>query len=207
VALGAGDAPLAASRLAYVFQTPRLMPWLSVLDNIRLVLSREARQARVADEILVEVGLEGFEEAYPGQLSGGMQRRVALARAFCVNPGLLLMDEPFASLDDPLAWRLRGQLSELWRRHRPTVLFVTHDVTEALSLADRVLFLSPRPGRLVHEQPIDLPHPRGRENREVERLRAELLALHPELLSGRVGEASDTLASPARESTLQASAT
>ena len=117
-----------------------------------------------------------------------MRRRVALARAFSVNPALLLMDEPFASLDDPLAWRLRGRLHELWCRRRSTVLFVTHDLKEALSLADRVLFLSPRPGRIVWEQPVELPHPRSHDDRGVERLRADLLARHPELLAGRAGE-------------------
>ena len=135
--------------------------------------------------------MRGFEDVYPGQLSGGMRRRVALARAFSVKPALLLMDEPFASLDDPLAWRLRGRLHELWRRRRSTVLFVTHDLKEALSLADRVLFLSPRPGRIVWEQPVELPHPRGRDDPGVERLRGDLLARHPELLAGRIGEAPD----------------
>ena len=178
-------------RVAYVFQTPRLMPWLTALDNVRLVLSREPASDGAARAILVEVGLEGFEDAYPGQLSGGMQRRVALARAFSVEPSLLLMDEPFASLDEPLAWRLRGGLHELWRRHRPTVLFVTHDLTEALSLADRAIFLTPRPGRVVWEQPVELPRPRERGDPRVERLRAELLERHPELLAGRIGAASD----------------
>ena len=174
-------------RIAYVFQTPRLMPWLTALDNVRLVLPQEPGSAEAAREILVEVGLAGYEDAYPGQLSGGMRRRVALARAFSVRPALLLMDEPFASLDEPLAWRLRGGLHDLWRHHRPTVLFVTHDLTEALSLADRVVFLSPRPGRVVWEQPVELPRPRERDDPEVERLRTDLLARHPELLAGRTG--------------------
>ena len=174
-------------RVGFVFQAPRLMPWLTALENVRLVLAQETGSAEVAREILVEVGLQGFEDAYPGQLSGGMQRRVALARAFSVKPLLLLMDEPFASLDEPLAWRLRGGLHDLWRRHRPTVLFVTHDLTEALSLADRVVFLSPRPGRVVWEQAVDLPRPRGRDDPGVERLRADLLARHPEILAGRTG--------------------
>ena len=174
-------------RVGFVFQAPRLMPWLTALDNVRLVLPQEAESAEAAREILDEVGLQGFEDAYPGQLSGGMQRRVALARAFSVKPLLLLMDEPFASLDEPLAWRLRGGLHDLWRRHRPTVLFVTHDLNEALSLADRVVFLSPRPGRVVWEQPIDLPRPRERDDPGVERVRLELLARHPEILAGRTG--------------------
>ena len=178
-------------RVGYVFQTPRLMPWLTALGNVCLVLPHEAGSVEAAREILAEVGLQGFEDAYPGQLSGGMQRRVALARAFSVNPVLLLMDEPFASLDEPLAWRLRGRLQALWRRRRPTVLFVTHDLKEALSLADRVLFLSSRPGRIVWDQPVELPRPRERDDPGVERLRADLLARHPELLAGRAGEVPD----------------
>ena len=190
VAHTTGSNGAADPRIAYVFQTPRLMPWLTALDNVRLVLPQEAASVEAAREILVEVGLQGYEDAFPGQLSGGMRRRVALARAFSVKPALLLMDEPFASLDEPLAWRLRGGLHALWSHHRPTVLFVTHDLTEALSLADRVLFLSPRPGRVVWEQPVELPHPRERDDPGVERLRADLLARHPELLAGRTEEAS-----------------
>ena len=182
-------------RVGYVFQTPRLMPWLTALENVRLVLPREVGDkvggTEMAREILDEVGLRGFEDVYPGQLSGGMRRRAALARAFSVKPALLLMDEPFASLDDPLAWRLRGRLHALWRRRRSTVLFVTHDLKEALSLADRVLFLSPRPGRIVWEQSVELPHPREHDDPGVERLRAGLLARHPELLAGRIGQVSD----------------
>ena len=178
-------------RIGFVFQAPRLMPWLTALENVSLVLPRDAGSTQVAREMLDEVGLHSFEDAYPGQLSGGMQRRVALARAFGVNPALLLMDEPFASLDQPLAWRLRGRLHALWHRHRPTVLFVTHDLEEALSLADRVLFLSPRPGRIVWEQPVEVPHPRDRDDPKVERLRAELLARHPELLAGLTCDVPD----------------
>ena len=196
VAPVAGEDGAQGRPVSYVFQTPRLMPWLTALENVRLVLPHETGDKggdkggdiEAALEILEEVGLRGFEDAYPGQLSGGMRRRVALARAFSVNPALLLMDEPFASLDDPLAWRLRGRLHELWCRRRSTVLFVTHDLKEALSLADRVLFLSPRPGRIVWEQPVELPHPRSHDDRGVERLRADLLARHPELLAGRAGE-------------------
>lgn len=190
----------ARTAIGYVFQAPRLLPWLSVLDNVRLVLPRGAKDVGAVRDILNEVGLEGFEDAYPNRLSGGMQRRVALARAFCVEPSLLLMDEPFASLDEPLAWRLRGQLLELWRRHRPTVLFVTHDLKEALCLANRVLFLSARPGRIVHEQIVDLPFPRGPGDPQVERLRAELLEEHPELLSGQAGATAAPVVDPAGRS-------
>ena len=180
------------ARIGYVFQSPRLMPWLSALDNVRLVLPPDSTSTETAREVLREVGLGDFEDAYPGQLSGGMQRRVALARAFGVNPALLLMDEPFGSLDEPLAWRLRESLQALWRRRRSMVLFVTHNLEEALSLSDRVLFLSSRPARVVLEQAVDLPRPRGRDHSGVERLRSDLLARHPELLAGKVdqGEAA-----------------
>ncbi len=187
VASSAGGAAPSEAPVGYVFQTPRLLPWLSVLENVRLVLPRGAKDMSGALELLAEVGLEGFEDAYPGQLSGGMQRRVALARAFCVKPSLLLMDEPFASLDEPLAWRLRGQLIELWQRYRPTVLFVTHDLTEALTLAGRVLFLSARPGRIVHDQPVELAYPRAPGDPAVEHLRVGLLERYPNLLSGYAG--------------------
>ena len=178
-------------RLGYVFQSPRLMPWLTALDNVRLVLPPGPSSTDTAREVLREVGLGGFEDAYPGQLSGGMQRRVALARAFGVNPALLLMDEPFGSLDEPLAWRLRESLEALWRRRGSMVLFVTHDLEEALSLADRVLFLSPRPARVVLEQRVDLPRPRSRGDARVIRLRDGLLERHPELLAGSAGGDTD----------------
>ncbi len=172
-----------AARVSMVFQTPRLMPWLSVTDNIRLVLGRDADSSALT-ALLHDLELDGFEDAFPGQLSGGMQRRVSLARAFAVDPQLLLMDEPFLSLDEPLAWRLREQLMAMWSKRRPTVLYVTHDLEEALSLAQRVVFMSARPGRVVLDQPVDLPHPRAAGDPCVAELKRDLLARHPRLLSG-----------------------
>ncbi len=174
-------------RIGYVFQSPRLMPWLDALDNVQLVRGRGEADRAGALALLEEVGLAGFEDALPAKLSGGMQRRVAIARAFHARPTLLLMDEPFASLDEPLAWRLRRCLHDLWQRYRTTVLFVTHDLTEALSLADRVFFLAPRPGRIVHEQAVDLPRPRDAGDAAVAGLRARLLSDHPRLLAGERG--------------------
>ena len=182
----------ADSGLGYVFQSPRLMPWLSVRDNLRLVLDDARDDDARLDALLAEVGLEGFETAWPGQLSGGMQRRVALARAFAVQPRLLLMDEPFVSLDEPLAWRLRGMLSDYWERHRPTVVYVTHDLREALALADRVLFLSARPASVMLDHRVALPRPRPRvpHDRALDEYLRDLMTTHPDLLAGELATAA-----------------
>ncbi len=172
------------ARVAFVFQTPRLMPWLSVLDNVRLVLNDDEESLRRARKLLESVGLSEFLNAFPSRLSGGMQRRVALARAFAVRPRLLLMDEPFVSLDAPTAWRLRQQLLSLWEELKPTILFVTHDLREALTLSDRVLFLSSRPGRVVLQQKVELSRPRAVEDADVLALERRLLKEHPQILSG-----------------------
>lgn len=171
-------------RTGFMFQEPRLMPWLTVLENVRLVAGKSADQQRRALELLVAMELGEVLHAFPGSLSGGMQRRVALARAFVIDPVLLLMDEPFVSLDAPTANRLRSMLIDLWQRCNTTVLFVTHDLREALSLGDRVCFLSGAPGQLVLDLPIDLPRPRSAEDPAVLALQANLLQEHPELLAG-----------------------
>ena len=132
------------------------MPWLTVLDNLRLVLDRDPDGHRARPPSPSRRRARGGRaDTYPGRLSGGMQRRVALARAFAVEPELLLLDEPLVSLDAPTASRLRRQLVELWQATRPAVLYVTHELREALAVADRVLFLSPGPGRVVLELPVD----------------------------------------------------
>lgn len=171
-------------RYGYMFQEPRLMPWLTVEDNVRLVLDGEDNAAERARQLIREVELDGSERAFPSQLSGGMQRRVALARAFAVRPSLMLMDEPFISLDVPTATRLREQLMTLWAELRPTVLFVTHDLREALSVADRVIFLSGSPARVVKELRVELPRPRDPQGWAVNDVHARLLQEDPDLLSG-----------------------
>ncbi len=178
----------------FMFQEPRLMPWLTVLENVTLVAAPSPEAGRRARELLVAMGLGEVMEAFPGHLSGGMQRRVALARAFVIEPKLLLMDEPFVSLDVPTADRLRAMLVELWQRCRCTVLFVTHDLHEALALADRVCFLSAAPGRVVLEVPVRLPRPRLPADPAVQALHAALLAQHPQLLAGLAQPARDELA-------------
>lgn len=174
-----------AAAVATMFQNPRLMPWLSVLDNVLLVLEDSPASRDLACELLVEMGLGDALDAYPSRLSGGMQRRVALARAFAIQPQLLLMDEPFVSLDAPTADRLRSMLAEVWRRHRASVLFVTHDLAEALTLADRVAFLSASPGRVVLEMPIALSRPR--QPAAISELQTKLLYAQPDLLAGFAG--------------------
>ncbi len=179
-----GAGPGAGAVIGYMFQSPRLMPWLTVRQNVGLVLGDgDADEGRV-EELLGEMGLGDFVDAYPNRLSGGMQRRVALARAFITEPRLLLLDEPFLSLDAPAAQRLRRLLLELCARRPTTVLFVTHDLREALYLADRVLFMSAGPGRIVLDLPVEVPKPRDPEGAAIEALRLRLLNEHPKLLAG-----------------------
>lgn len=177
----AGQAP---EDIGFMFQEPRLMPWLSVLDNVLLVAPDALAARSRAIELLRAMELGDVLSAYPGRLSGGMQRRVALARGFVNEPALMLMDEPFVSLDAPTAERLRSMLIQLWQRCGSTVLFVTHDLREALALADRVCFLSASPGRVLLDLPIELARPRSPQDADVARLQADLLARHPELLAG-----------------------
>jgi ABC-type nitrate/sulfonate/bicarbonate transport system ATPase subunit len=142
--------------LGYVFQTPRLLPWRTAAENIHLV-QRPGQNPAVVDDLLEMTGLSEFRNTYPERLSVGMSRRVALARAFAVEPDLLLMDEPFVSLDEATAQRLRLMLLDIWRRRPTTVLFVTHDTREAVLLADRIIKLSPAPGSVESILDVDLP--------------------------------------------------
>jgi ABC-type nitrate/sulfonate/bicarbonate transport system ATPase subunit len=162
-------------RLAYLFQTPRLLPWRTVLENVTLSAGEEARSLEVARALLAKVGLHSFENAFPGQISVGMQRRVALARAFAFSPGVLLMDEPFVSLDEPSADKLRMLLSTLWRENPTTVLFVTHDVREAIRLAERLVILSGAPAQVVHDVPVSLSSSERMDPAAVEAFRSEVL--------------------------------
>ena len=145
-------------RLGMVFQEPRLLPWRTLEQNVRLAAPQVTEDELTT--LFAALGLSAHRQHYPGELSLGLARRVALARAFAVNPNLLLLDEPFVSLDDALATRLRDELAELVTRRPVTTLLVTHNVEEAIALADRLFLLSPSPTRVVAELPI--PNPRSK---------------------------------------------
>jgi NitT/TauT family transport system ATP-binding protein len=171
---GAISPSLATRRIGYVFQEPRLLPWRTVEQNIRLALPPE-RQDVDLDPLLSELGIAEFRSRFPGELSLGMARRAGLARAFAVAPDVLLLDEPFVSLDAATAERLRHLLVALWRKDPMTVLLVTHNIREAVSLAERVVLLSPRPGQVVGTEIL----PALRDPAAVERIVADLAARYP----------------------------
>lgn len=143
------------ARIAAVFQEPRLLPWQTVEENIRLALPKGASSENLSP-LLVTLGLETMTRRYPRELSLGLERRVALARAFAVKPAILFMDEPFVSLDEHTAERLRGLLLELWRDHSVTILMVTHNVREAVQLADRLLLMNGQPADIVADIAVPL---------------------------------------------------
>ena len=162
---GAIDWPHGRPDLGFVFQEPTLMPWTTALTNVALPLKlrgvvRSEREARAA-EALAGVGLQGFEKSYPRELSGGMKMRVSIARALVTAPKLLLMDEPFAALDEITRRRLNTDLLELWQRTRFTAVFVTHSVFESVFLSQRIVVMSARPGRVRSELAIAAPYPRS----------------------------------------------
>jgi NitT/TauT family transport system ATP-binding protein len=166
------DAAATAGEVGFVFQEPTLLPWATVFDNVWLPLRLKGRRRReVADEVmgvLATVGLERFAGAYPRELSGGMRMRVSIARALVTRPKLLLMDEPFAALDEITRFRLNNDLLDLWQSQSWTVVFVTHSVYESVYLSQRIVVMAARPGRVVADIPIPAPYPRDERFRTSE---------------------------------------
>ena len=167
-----------------VFQEPALFPWLSVMDNVVFgpkTLGQPAASYRArAAQIIEQIGLSGFEASYPAELSGGMRQRVGIARVLILEPKVLLMDEPFGSLDAQTRTLMQELLLALWERHQQTVLFVTHDIEEAILLADRVCVMTARPGRIKKSIEVRMPRPRSIESTtspEFNALRREVLDL------------------------------
>jgi NitT/TauT family transport system ATP-binding protein len=160
---GAAGARRGAGEVGFVFQEPTLMPWATVAGNVRLPLKLKGLAQTAAprvDAALQRVGLAGFGLSYPRELSGGMKMRASIARALVTEPGLLLMDEPFAALDEITRFKLNNDLLTLWRSLGKTVVFVTHSVFESVYLSQRIVVMTPRPGRVFTELAIDAPYPR-----------------------------------------------
>ncbi|MEZ0168497.1 ABC transporter ATP-binding protein [Microvirga sp. TS319] len=168
-------------RIGPVFQEPRLLPWRTAEDNIRLALTRSERR-RPLDGLFADLRLTEWVRRYPGELSGGLARRVALARALAIEPSLLVLDEPFVSLDEHAAADLRATVFDVVARHRLSVLMVTHNVREALAFADRLVLLDGRPARIRAEIRITTPR-QGRSDRWIEATLEQLAADHPQTIS------------------------
>ncbi len=181
-------------QVGYLFQRDALLPWKTVQANVELPLifrRLPVNHARIARDSLARVGLAGFERNFPHQLSGGMRKRVALAATFVYGPRILLMDEPFSALDVQTRNLMENELLELWQDHRKTVLFVTHDLEEAISLADRVVVLTANPGSVKCQFQIDLPRPR---NVDEVRLEENFRLIHAEIWAALRGEVNRSYA-------------
>lgn len=177
---------ISSVKLAYMFQTPRLLPWLNVIENVEIVLSKEQKKMSISKDILSIMGLEKFIKYYPNKLSGGMQRRVALARSFATEPELLILDEPFISLDEPIADMLREMLIKLWTKQPTTIIFVTHDLNEAIYLSDRVIFLSKAPAKVIKEVNINFSRPRGLKSNKINVIKNKIISESKFILKGEL---------------------
>lgn len=190
-------------RRIFVFQENGVFPWLTVEDNIGFGLRRlsvEERQ-KIVHHYIGMVGLSGFEQAYPHELSGGMRQRVEIARALSANPDIIYMDEPFGALDFISRLKMRGDLVRIWNAEKKTILFVTHDIEEAVQLADRVLVMSTRPATIKEDIRIDLPRPRDLDSAGYLELRDRIF--HAMGMSLRIGEENpptESLRGPGEES-------
>jgi len=153
------------SNISYMFQAPRLFPWLTAIENIKYPIKKRKNCEKIAFELIKKIGLEKYKNQYPNKLSGGMQRRIALARAFAPNPDILLLDEPFISIDKKVSNLLRKLLVKLWKKYKPIIVFVTHDLDEAIELADRICFLSNLPSKILLDYEVNLKRPRNQDSK------------------------------------------
>jgi NitT/TauT family transport system ATP-binding protein len=166
-------------RRVFVFQEYGIFPWASVWDNVALGLRKRPKdeQHRIVQATIDLVGLTGFERSYPMELSGGMKQRVEVARALAVSPDVIYMDEPFGALDSLTRLSMRSELIRIWQQQRPTILFVTHDVDESVQLADRIVVLTARPGRIAEVVEVGLEHPRDLEHSALGAIKTRLYEL------------------------------
>jgi sulfonate transport system ATP-binding protein len=181
--------------ISFVFQEASTLPWLNVRDNIstglRIKKLPKAEIRRKVDDIIGVVGLRGFENYYPHQISGGMKQRVSIARAFATDADLVLMDEPFVSLDQPTREKMQREVLSIWEHRKRTIIFVTHNLEEAVFLGDRVIMLSKKPARIVANLSVDLPRPRDPMSEAFVALRARCADLLQEMHETDAREASD----------------
>ena len=167
---------ISEEKISYLFQAPRLFPWLTAQENIEFPIKKEKNCKKISNNLLEKIGLKKFANSFPNKLSGGMQRRIALARAFSTNPEVLLLDEPFISLDNKIADQLRKLLISLWKQKKPIIIFVTHDLNEAIQLSDRILFLSNLPAKILLDYKIHIKRPRNINSAAVSSLKRLLSA-------------------------------
>jgi NitT/TauT family transport system ATP-binding protein len=169
-------------KIGYIFQNPRLLPWRTVRENIELAFNTE-QPKNIIDSVLEAMQLTDNQQTYPEHLSLGMSRRVSIARAFAINPAILLMDEPFVSLDPATARHVRNLLLNLWQQRPHTILFVTHDLREAITLADRLIFLTSSPMSIIKEVDVTIPRNERENETTIEAFRQQLFAHYPEIKS------------------------
>ena len=167
---------ISEEKISYLFQAPRLFPWLTAQENIEFPIKKEKNCKKISNNLLEKIGLKKFANSFPNKLSGGMQRRIALARAFSTNPEVLLLDEPFISLDNKIADQLRKLLISLWKQKKPIIIFVTHDLNEAIQLSDRIIFLSNPPAKILLDYKIHIKRPRKINSAAVSSLKRLLSA-------------------------------